>query len=68
MTIPLSAAPPQRPCPTGARRRGGGAAAEHGARLVVVNAETAPYDALADEVVGEPIGTALPELLRGLRG
>lgn len=51
-----------------AGRRGGGAAAEHGARLVVVNAEPAPYDALADEVVGEPIGTALPELLRGLRG
>ncbi|MGC9437856.1 SIR2 family NAD-dependent protein deacylase [Streptomyces sp. WG5] len=38
----------------------------HGARLVVVNAEPTPYDDLADEVVREPIGTALPELLRGL--
>ncbi|MEQ4192655.1 Sir2 family NAD-dependent protein deacetylase [Streptomyces sp. YIM 103828] len=45
-----------------------GLAAEHGARLIVVNAEPTPYDALADEVVREPIGTALPELLRGLRG
>ncbi|GAA3961129.1 NAD-dependent protein deacetylase [Streptomyces marokkonensis] len=43
-----------------------GVAADHGARLVVVNAEPTPYDELADEVVREPIGTALPELLRGL--
>ncbi|WP_138906398.1 SIR2 family NAD-dependent protein deacylase [Streptomyces chryseus] len=43
-----------------------GIAAEHGARLVVVNAEPTPYDALADEVVREPIGTALPALLRRL--
>ncbi|MCF2127146.1 NAD-dependent deacetylase [Strepomyces sp. STD 3.1] len=43
-----------------------GVAADHGARLVVVNAEPTPYDDLADEVVREPIGTALPELLRGL--
>jgi NAD-dependent deacetylase len=41
-------------------------AAERGARLVVVNAEATPYDALADEVVREPIGTALPELLERL--
>ncbi|WP_228973634.1 Sir2 family NAD-dependent protein deacetylase [Streptomyces sp. DH12] len=41
-------------------------AADHGARLVVVNAEATPYDALADEVVREPIGTALPELLERL--
>ncbi|MEU7278367.1 Sir2 family NAD-dependent protein deacetylase [Streptomyces sp. NPDC045431] len=40
-----------------------GIAAEHGARLIIVNAEPTPYDALADEVVREPIGTALPELL-----
>ncbi|PRH77648.1 NAD-dependent deacetylase [Streptomyces solincola] len=40
-----------------------GIAAEHGARLVVVNAEPTPYDELADEVVREPIGTALPALL-----
>lgn len=43
-----------------------GVAADHGARLVVVNAEPTPYDDLADEVVREPIGTALPALLRGL--
>ncbi|MFE2039727.1 NAD-dependent deacetylase [Streptomyces sp. NPDC059477] len=40
-----------------------GVAADHGARLVVVNAEPTPYDDLADEVVREPIGTALPRLL-----
>jgi NAD-dependent deacetylase len=44
-----------------------GVAADHGARLLIVNAEPTPYDDLADEVVREPIGTALPELLRGLR-
>ncbi|MCT7351946.1 NAD-dependent deacetylase [Streptomyces sp. 15-116A] len=43
-----------------------GVAADHGARLVIVNAEPTPYDDLADEVVREPIGTALPELLRGI--
>ncbi|MFK4121255.1 SIR2 family NAD-dependent protein deacylase [Streptomyces longwoodensis] len=41
-------------------------AVEHGARLVVVNAEPTPYDDLADQVVREPIGTALPRLLREL--
>ncbi|MDT6984163.1 NAD-dependent deacetylase [Streptomyces lusitanus] len=39
-------------------------AVDHGARLIVVNAEPTPYDDLADEVVREPIGTALPALLR----
>ena len=43
-----------------------GVAADHGARLIVVNAEPTPYDDLADEVVREPIGTALPALLRAL--
>ncbi|MEU0246146.1 Sir2 family NAD-dependent protein deacetylase [Streptomyces sp. NPDC006235] len=43
-----------------------GVAADHGARLVIVNAEPTPYDYRADEIVREPIGTALPELLRGL--
>ncbi|MGW2175075.1 SIR2 family NAD-dependent protein deacylase [Streptomyces sp. NPDC001705] len=43
-----------------------GVAADHGARLVIVNAEPTPYDDMAAEVVREPIGTALPELLRGL--
>lgn len=40
-----------------------GTAAQHGARLVIVNAEPTPYDEHADEVVREPIGTALPRLL-----
>ncbi|MBL1103403.1 NAD-dependent deacetylase [Streptomyces sp. 5-8] len=43
-----------------------GVAADHGARLIIVNAEPTPYDELADEVIREPIGTALPELLRRL--
>ncbi|MEU6319039.1 Sir2 family NAD-dependent protein deacetylase [Streptomyces sp. NPDC047009] len=43
-----------------------GVAAEHGARLVIVNAEPTPYDELADEAIREPIGTALPKLLRDL--
>ncbi|MET9956891.1 Sir2 family NAD-dependent protein deacetylase [Streptomyces sp. NPDC006339] len=43
-----------------------GMAAEQGARLVIVNAEPTPYDELADEVVREPIGTALPALLETL--
>ncbi|MEV8564834.1 Sir2 family NAD-dependent protein deacetylase [Streptomyces sp. NPDC051322] len=41
-----------------------GIAAEAGARLIIVNAEATPYDELAAEVVREPIGTALPELLK----
>ncbi|MEU9351078.1 Sir2 family NAD-dependent protein deacetylase [Streptomyces griseoloalbus] len=40
-----------------------GVAADHGARLIIVNAEPTPYDDLADEVVREPIGTSLPGLL-----
>lgn len=40
-----------------------GLAAEHGARLVIVNGEPTPYDGVADEVVREPIGRALPALL-----
>ncbi|WP_431945050.1 SIR2 family NAD-dependent protein deacylase [Actinacidiphila sp. bgisy167] len=43
-----------------------GMAAEHGARLVIVNAEPTPYDAFADELVREPIGSALPALLDGI--
>jgi NAD-dependent deacetylase len=43
-----------------------GVAAEHGARIVIVNAEPTPYDDIADEVVREPIGTAVPRLLREL--
>ncbi|MEU7022602.1 Sir2 family NAD-dependent protein deacetylase [Streptomyces sp. NPDC046203] len=44
-----------------------GIAAEGGARLIIVNAEPTPYDPLADEIVREPIGTALPALLDRLR-
>ncbi|MEU4464408.1 MULTISPECIES: Sir2 family NAD-dependent protein deacetylase [unclassified Streptomyces] len=43
-----------------------GVAADHGARLIIVNAEPTPYDDRADEIVRDPIGTALPQLLRGL--
>ncbi|WP_037673770.1 Sir2 family NAD-dependent protein deacetylase [Streptomyces griseus] len=43
-----------------------GIAADHGARLTIINAEPTPYDEIADEVVREPIGTALPRLLREL--
>jgi NAD-dependent deacetylase len=42
-------------------------AAEGGARIVIVNAEPTPYDDIADEVVREPIGRALPRLLREFR-
>ena len=38
-------------------------AAAYGARIAVVNAEPTPYDPLADLVVREPIGRALPRLL-----
>ena len=38
-------------------------AVRSGARLVVVNAEPTPYDDVADLVVREPIGTALPRLV-----
>jgi len=38
-------------------------AAAQGARVVIVNAGPTPYDALADLVVREPLGTALPRLL-----
>ncbi len=34
-----------------------------GARLVVVNAQPTPYDEVADLVVRQPIGTALPRLV-----
>ena len=44
-----------------------GIAADHGARLIIVNAEPTPYDDRADEVVRQSISTALPALLRRLR-
>ncbi len=41
-----------------------GTAVEGGARLIIVNASPTPYDPLADELIREPIGTALPALVR----
>ncbi len=38
-------------------------AARAGARVVIVNASPTPYDALADAVLREPIGTILPALV-----
>lgn len=38
-------------------------AVEHGARLVIVNAQPTPYDGIADAVLREPIGEALPGLV-----
>jgi NAD-dependent deacetylase len=40
-------------------------AVEHGARLVIINAQETPYDRLADAVVREPIGQVLPTLVSG---
>ncbi|MFJ8579786.1 SIR2 family NAD-dependent protein deacylase [Micromonospora sp. NPDC093277] len=37
-----------------------------GARLVIVNRDETPYDDLADEVVREPIGEALPRIVAAL--
>ncbi|MFI9533111.1 SIR2 family NAD-dependent protein deacylase [Nocardia fusca] len=45
-----------------------GRAVSAGADLVIVNAEPTPYDSLATEVVREPIGTALPELVDRILG
>ncbi len=42
-------------------------AVDGGARLIIVNAEPTPYDGLAGEVIREPIGTALPQLLARLQ-
>jgi NAD-dependent deacetylase len=38
-------------------------AARRGARVVIANAEPTPYDEIADLLVREPLGTALPRLL-----
>jgi NAD-dependent deacetylase len=39
-------------------------AAEHGALLVILNAQETPYDQIADAVLRGPIGETLPELVR----
>lgn len=41
------------------------AAAEHGASVVIVNAEQTPYDRLAAAVVHEPISQSLPAIVGG---
>lgn len=41
-------------------------AVDGGADLVIVNAEPTPYDRIAAEVLREPIGTAVPRLVRAL--
>ncbi|WP_040791693.1 SIR2 family NAD-dependent protein deacylase [Nocardia paucivorans] len=41
-----------------------GRAVDAGADLIIVNAEPTPYDSIATEVVREPIGEALPRLVR----
>ncbi|MGH9087373.1 MAG: SIR2 family NAD-dependent protein deacylase [Acidimicrobiales bacterium] len=38
-------------------------AADHGAAVVIVNAQPTPYDRVADAVVREPIGQALPAIV-----
>ncbi|RAY13932.1 NAD-dependent deacetylase [Actinomadura craniellae] len=38
-------------------------AVEHGARLVIINAQPTPYDRVADAVLRTPIGEALPRLV-----
>lgn len=43
-------------------------AVDHGARLVVVNAEPTPYDVIADAVIREPISTVLPRLVAAATG
>ncbi|ASU83629.1 NAD-dependent deacetylase [Nocardiopsis gilva YIM 90087] len=39
-------------------------ALEHGARLIVINADPTPYDEVAAAVLREPIGEVLPELVK----
>ncbi|MFI6478122.1 SIR2 family NAD-dependent protein deacylase [Nonomuraea sp. NPDC050663] len=43
-----------------------GLAVEYGARLVIINASPTPYDEYASQVVREPIGKALPALVKEL--
>jgi NAD-dependent deacetylase len=43
-------------------------AKEAGARLVIVNAEPTPFDHLADVVLRDPIGRALPSICAGVIG
>ena len=47
----------------GGEARAVDAARTAGARVVIVNAEPTPFDAVADAIVRTPIGEALPHLL-----
>jgi NAD-dependent deacetylase len=38
-------------------------AAKRGARIVILNDAETPYDPIADEVIRDPIGQVLPELV-----
>jgi NAD-dependent deacetylase len=40
-------------------------AREAGARVVIVNAQSTPYDDIADAVLRDPIGTVLPRIVSG---
>jgi NAD-dependent protein deacetylase/lipoamidase len=42
------------------------AAKEHGAQMVILNAEPTPFDDLADVVLREPIGKVLPSICAGV--
>ena len=44
------------------------AAREAGARIVIVNAQPTPFDAIAAAVLSEPIGDVLPRLCGELGG
>ena len=37
-----------------------------GARLIIINRDPTPYDQLADAVIREPIGEAVPALVEAL--
>jgi NAD-dependent protein deacetylase/lipoamidase len=39
-------------------------ASNAGARIVILNAEETPFDSVADAVIREPIGAALPQIVR----
>ena len=43
-------------------------AADHGSMIVIVNAEQTPYDRIAEAVVRDPIGLALPAIINGEGG
>jgi NAD-dependent deacetylase len=42
-------------------------AAKAGAKFTIVNADPTPYDGIADEIVREPIGVALPTMVAALK-